>query len=258
MSTSTLLELRGAAIGYDGTAVIEGIDLRVSSGEVVALLGANGSGKSTLVRGVLGLAEQLGGDIELFGTPRRHFREQWRIGYVPQRTVISGGLPVTVRELVTTGRLARRHPGAVLRRVDRDAVAGAIATVGLETSSRARVATLSGGQLRRAVIARALASDPDLLILDEPTAGVDAASQDRLAQTLSELVARGTTIVLVTHELGPVAELVTRAVVLAEGRIVSDAPVAATDARFLHDHAGEHHHEHGAPPTDSGPELMRW
>jgi zinc transport system ATP-binding protein len=253
-----LLELRGAVIGYDGRAVLDGVDLTVQRGEVLALLGANGSGKSTLVGGALGLAEHLGGEIELFGTDHRRFRERWRIGFVPQRTTAGGGLPVTVAELVSTGRLTTRRWIGRLRASDRAAVRDAIATVGLEATTGAKVSTLSGGQMRRAMIARALASDPELLILDEPTAGVDAENQHRLAETLAELVHRGTTIVLVTHELGPIESLVSRAVVLADGRVASDATVAATEAHLLADHTGEHHHEHGERPAVSDRRLMRW
>ena len=257
MTTAPLLALGAAVIGYAGTAVVHGIDLEVDAGEVVALLGSNGSGKSTLVRGVLGLAEQRGGEIDLSGVDRRHFGERWRIGYVPQRITIGGGLPATVAEVVTSGRLARLRPGAMLRKPDRAAVADAIETVGLEDASRRQINTLSGGQMRRAIIARALASTPELLILDEPTAGVDAENQDRLAITLAELVRRGTTIILVTHEIGPVESLITRVVEMSGGTIRSDGPAAGV-SHDSHDHGSEHQHPHGEPPAGTGPGLMRW
>ena len=257
MSGPPLLELRGAVIGYSGVAIVHGVDLIVSAGEVVALLGSNGSGKSTLVRGVLGLAEQLDGEIELFGVDRRRFRERWRIGYVPQRITIGGGLPATVTEVVTSGRLARLRPGARLKQEDRAAVTDAVETVGLGHAARRQVTTLSGGQMRRAIIARALASTPELLILDEPTAGVDAENQDRLAVTLTELVHRGTTIMLVTHELGPVEDLITRAVEMSAGTISSDGPLDGIE-HAGHDHGSEHQHPHGDPPDVPGSGLMRW
>ena len=246
-----IVAFRGAAIGYDGHAVVEGLDLQIHAGEVVGLLGPNGSGKSTLIRGLLGLAPLLGGSLELFGVDHLRFRERWRVGYVPQRHTVSGGVPSTVREVVASGRLTRLRPFRPMRAQDHRAVADAIDAVGLAEHTGQAIATLSGGQQRRALIARALASDPELLVLDEPTAGVDAANQHALADTLASLAERGTTILLITHELGPAAPIITRTLALRGGRIVHDG--SAEDAPDEHD---DHwHHAHGEPPPDSGPDL---
>jgi len=128
-------------------------------------------------------------------------------------------------------------------------VSAALATVGLQGRERADVATLSGGQQRRVLIARALAAGPDVLVMDEPTAGVDAASQQALAATLADLVTAGTTVLLVAHELGPVAPLVTRTVVVRDGRVAYDGPPAPGAAE-----GSEHDHPHGesAPPSPFG------
>jgi zinc transport system ATP-binding protein len=234
------LAWRGATIGYDGRPVIDALDLRIEAGETVGILGANGSGKSTLVRGALGLATVQGGSVELFGTDRHRFRAWSRLGYVPQRETVTGGIPSTVREVVASGRLTSLRPFQPMRARDRRQVDDAIDAVGLASHATTSIATLSGGQQRRALIARALASGPDLLILDEPTAGVDHVNQQVLSAILASLRAAGTTIVLITHELGPEAPLVDRTVVLDAGTIVHDGPPSGSD--HLHDHV---HHEHG-------------
>ena len=242
-------------IGYDGEPVVRGLDLAIRSGEVVGVLGANGSGKSTMIRGLLGLAPVLAGEIRIFGTPRAQFRDAGRIGYVPQRQTVAGGIPSTIAEVVGSGRLSLLRPWQRFGPADRAAVAAAIEAVGLSGRERDNVAELSGGQQRRVLIARALATDPDLLVLDEPTAGVDHDNQAALAVALGHLVERGTTIVLITHELGPVEPLITRAVVLRAGTVIHDGP--ALDHAFHHEHDDEWHHPHGeAPPKRPGIGLI--
>jgi zinc transport system ATP-binding protein len=244
-----VLELCDASIGYDGRPVVVGADLTVARGEVVAVVGANGSGKSTLIRGVLALAPILSGSIEVFGTPVRELRERWRVGYVPQRDSLTPGLPATVYEVVASGRLPRLRPWQRLNASNHDRIRAAIATVGLESKSREPVDTLSGGQQRRVLVARALAADAELLVLDEPTAGVDTENQQILADTLADLAGRGATIILVTHELGPAAAVVTRVISMREGRIVYDG-APATAPRL--DHGHDHHHI-AVNPDRSGP-----
>ncbi|PZA19928.1 ABC transporter [Modestobacter versicolor] len=207
-----VVQLRGASFGYARQPVLTGVDLTVHHGEVLAVRGANGTGKSTLVRGLLGLAEVLAGEVLLFGRPRGTGRDRHRVGYVPQRHTVAGTLPVTVRELVSSGRLTRLRTWQSFGAADRCAVDCALEGVGLAGFDRRPLAELSGGQQRRALVARALADDPELLVLDEPTAGVDAASQRVLAATLAGLAATGTTIVVVVHDPGPLAEVVTRTV----------------------------------------------
>jgi len=230
------------AVELGGRPVLRGIDLAVRRGEVVAVLGANGSGKSTLVRTVLGLVPTSRGEVRLFGTPLEHFHDWHRVGFVPQRVGAASGVPATVREVVASGRLSRRRPFVPSKSGDREAVEAAIDAVGLREKARDGVATLSGGQQQRVLIARALAGAPDLLVLDEPTAGVDVHSQQAFADALATLVARGATIVLVAHELGPLGPLVDRAVVMRDGRVAYDGPPidAFTDADPPHGH--DHHH----------------
>ena len=247
--SAPVVELRGAFAGYGARPVLRGLDLALHRGDVLALLGPNGSGKSTLVRAVLGLIALDAGSLELFGVPAGRFRERWRVGYVPQRHTVSGGMPVTAGEVVSSGRLARTRPWLRMGPADRAAVSAAMETVGLGGSERHNLATLSGGQQRRVLIARALAAGPEVLVMDEPTAGVDAASQESLAVTLAELVGRGATVLLVAHELGPVASLISRTVVVRDGAIVYDGP-----PRTGPPEGSEHDHPHGvsAPASRFG------
>ncbi|MGC4821854.1 metal ABC transporter ATP-binding protein [Micromonospora sp. DT63] len=242
MSTPVITVEHGA-VGYDGRPVLRDVSLTVTAGEVVAVLGANGSGKSTLIRAILGLVPLSAGSITLFDRPLRQFRQWQRIGYVPQRLGAGGGVPATVREVVASGRLARRGilrpPGAA----DRAAVDAALRAVGLADRAADPVSTLSGGQQQRTLIARALSGRPELLILDEPTAGVDAASQEAFAGALRDFVADGGTVLLVAHELGPLRPVISRAVVVHQGGICHDGPVpdpAGHHAEPDHDHVHPH------------------
>jgi zinc transport system ATP-binding protein len=239
-----VVEIEDAAVLLGGRPILRGIDLTVSAGEVVAVLGANGSGKSTLIRTMTGLVPTCRGEVRLFGQPLGRFRDWHRIGFVPQRVSAAGGVPATVREVVASGRLSRRTPFRPMSRADRDAVDEAIAAVGLTAKANDGVSTLSGGQQQRVLIARALAGGPDLWVLDEPTAGVDLANQQSIADAAALLVQRGATIVLVAHELGPMAPLIGRTVVMRDGRIAYDGPPTSA-------HEPEHHHgHHHSVPTD--------
>ncbi|MFI1012870.1 metal ABC transporter ATP-binding protein [Streptomyces sp. NPDC020965] len=237
-----VIALRGARASLGGRPVLRGIDLTVHSGEVIALLGANGSGKSTAVRSVIGQVPLSAGTVTVFGTELRRFRQWSRVGYVPQRTTAASGVPATVREVVTSGRLSRTRLGR-LSRADHAAVDRAIDLVGLTDRAGDSVGALSGGQHQRVLIARALAPEPELLIMDEPMAGVDLASQGILAETLRGQVAAGTTVLLVLHELGAIEPLIDRAVVLRDGCVVHDGPPPKAVGQHAlpgHDHVHPH------------------
>ena len=240
-------ELQDAAVRLRGRTVWSEVSVAMERGEFVALLGANGSGKSTLVRALLGLVPLVHGELELFGVPVERFRDRWRIGYVPQRYTAASGVPATVREVVATGRLPHRRPFVPARSHDREAVEAAIATVGLTEEASSDVARLSGGQQRRVLIARALAGEPEVLVMDEPTAGVDLVSQQILADTLRELVGTGRTLLLVAHELGPLEPLIDRVVLLRYGLITYDGPAADRAARLAGDDGHHHPHEPELP-----------
>lgn len=219
------IELRGLSFSYPGgPLVLAGIDLAVVRGEFVALAGPNGGGKTTLLRVLLGLERPTGGTALLFGEPAERFSRRREIGYLAQRTQLGGEAPATVREVVAAGRLAAGALLGPLRRPDRAIVDEAIARVGLADRAASPLRTLSGGMQQRAFIAKALAARPSLLVLDEPTTGVDAASQESLAALLDELHRDlRVTIVYVSHEFGAVERFVQR-LVLVRGEIVFDGP----------------------------------
>jgi zinc transport system ATP-binding protein len=244
-----VIEVSRGAVALSGRPILRDIDLTVETGEVVALLGANGSGKSTLVKTIVGLLPMSSGHARLFGTPLEEFKEWRRLGYVPQRSTIAQGVPAKVREIVSAGRLARRGPFRPPRGDDRRAVRDALDAVGLGDRLNHQVATLSGGQQQRVLMARTLAGEPELLVLDEPNAGVDVISQQAIADTLAERARAGSTIVVVLHELGAFESLIQRTVVLREGRITHDGPPTSLE------HAGHGEHCEPAEPVVHVPPM---
>jgi zinc transport system ATP-binding protein len=233
----------GGEVRLERRPVLRGVDLAVEPGEMLAVMGPNGSGKSTLIRALLGLIPLSGGRVELYGLPPSKFKDWKRIGYVPQRLSIGGGVPATVREIVASGRIARQSRFRPFSAADRSAVDHALEAVGMADRARDPAQELSGGQQQRVLIARALAGEPDAFVMDEPTAGVDAGSQETLAQTMRDLVGQGRTVVLVAHELGPLEPLITRSVVLEGGRIVHEGVPPRPQgecARPGHEHVHPH------------------
>ncbi|MGW5682510.1 metal ABC transporter ATP-binding protein [Nonomuraea sp. NPDC003754] len=254
-SVTAVFDMTGGQVTLDRRSVLRGVDLTIGSGEVVAIMGANGSGKSTLVKALLGLIPLSGGQTLLYGRPPARFREWWRVGYVPQRLQVGGGVPATVREVVASGRIARQRRLRPTDASDRLAVERALESVSLADRAGDSVQQLSGGQQQRVLIARALAGEPDLYVMDEPNAGVDAESQRLLAGTLTTLVARGKTIVLVMHELGPLEPLITRGVVVRDGVIAHDGVPPRPEGDCAKP-GHEHVHPHAEEPV-TGP-LAGW
>jgi zinc transport system ATP-binding protein len=251
------VEIAGVSVAIGGRPILRGVDLTVRTGEFVALMGANGSGKTTLVRALTGLLPLASGELRLFGIPLAQYDAWSRIGFVPQRATASSGVPTSVWEVVASGRLTRRRLLRPLTRADRAAIDHALDVVGLTDRRHDGVTALSGGQQQRVLIARALAGEPDLFVLDEPTAGVDLPGQQALAAAIGRLKADGATVVLVTHELGPMSQLVDRAVVMRDGRVGYDGPPLA-DHEVHHPAYGEphtHHHDQPAARHDHTPHL---
>jgi zinc transport system ATP-binding protein len=234
------VELRGVGFAYPGgPPVLRGVDLAIRPGEFVAIAGPNGGGKTTLLRLVLGLERPLAGTARLFGESADRASRRSPIAYLAQRAELEVDAPVSVREVVAAGRVPLR--GVLRRPSDRDraAVERSIERVGLAARAGARFSTLSGGQQQRALIAKALAAEPKLLVLDEPTGGVDVDAQEALAGLLGELHRDlGITIIFVSHEFGAVERLVDR-LVLVRGRIVFDGDAAELPAPW-HDPSHVH------------------
>ena len=204
------VELDRVSFAYRaGQHVLEDVELRLGEGEFVAVAGPNGGGKTTLVRIALGLERPTAGRALLYGEPAHRFSRRKTLGYLAQRSQLGSEAPATVREVVSAGRLAAGGLLGPMRRRDREIVGDAIERVGLARHADAPLRTLSGGMQQRAFIAKALAGEPSLLVLDEPTTGVDAESQESLAGLLDRLHSDlGVTILYVSHEFGAVEHFV--------------------------------------------------
>ncbi len=204
-----LIRFAGAALGYPKATVLDGVDLEVRSGDFLAVVGDNGSGKSTLLRSLLGVLPLLGGEAR--------WAPELRLGYVPQQLALDPRFPVCAEEVVRMGlwraKQAFRPDGAA----GRERVQRALERVGMEGRARHGFGTLSGGQKQRVLLARALVSDPNLLLLDEPTSGVDARATHRIHELLDGLHAEGVALVIVTHHPLSMSGRANRSCLVAEG-----------------------------------------
>jgi zinc transport system ATP-binding protein len=225
MPVAPAVELRHVSFAYGhGATVLRDVDLSIEQGEFVAIAGPNGGGKTTLVRVALGLERPAAGQVLLFGEPAETFKQRRTLGYLAQRSKLGTEAPATVREVVAAGRLAAGGLLGPLRRRDRSIIEEAIERVGLGDRAASPLHTLSGGLQQRAFIAKALAAEPSLLVLDEPTAGVDTEAQEALGGLLADLHRElGATILYVSHEFGAVERHVQR-LLLVRGGIAFDGP----------------------------------
>ncbi len=216
------LSVRDISAGYDRIVALEAISFELPAGTLVGLAGPNGSGKSTLLKTILGLISPWKGSIELFGKPINGTRE--RVGYAPQSELVDWDFPVTVKDVVMMGRYGRlgllRRPKAA----DRDAVTSALAQVRLEELAERQISELSGGQQRRMLIARALAQEADLLLLDEPMVGLDATNQHELLELFERLRNEGKTLLVATHDLSCVAACFDLTLLLNKKLVAFGAP----------------------------------
>ncbi|TKR27934.1 metal ABC transporter ATP-binding protein [Natronomonas salsuginis] len=229
----THIALENVSFGYTASPVIRDISLTVDSGEYVGLIGPNGSGKSTLLRLILGLHDPDDGTATLFGQPAGAFVDRARVGYVAQDvTENTKRMPITVAEVVLMGRFPHAGFGRITTE-DRELAREALRTVGIEHLADRRITKLSGGQRQRAYIARALAGEADLLVLDEPTVGVDAESVDAFFGLLDALNDDGMTILLVEHDIGAVLEHAGRVVCLNRELYFDGPPVEFAESDAL-------------------------
>jgi ABC-type Mn2+/Zn2+ transport system ATPase subunit len=208
--------LSDVSAGYGDRVALEHVDLAVEAGSLLAVVGPNGAGKSTLLRIMAGLLQPWSGRVEVLGHPAG--QQARRVAYVPQAELVDWSFPVTVEDVVIMGRYPALGP---LRRPgegDRRAVADAIERVGMGDFRRTRIGALSGGQRRRVFLARALAAQPDLFLLDEPVTGIDATTQEDLMDLLEGEARRGKTVIATTHDLACAAQRFQR--VLAVNRVV--------------------------------------
>ena len=193
------LEIHDLTVAYHQRPVIYGIDLNVPAGQLVGIMGPNGAGKSTLIKAVMGLIRPVTGWVKLFGEPAE--KNLRRVGYVPQRESVDWDFPVNVMDVVLMGRYGRLGWGRRPRAKDRDIAQACLEKIGMLQFANRQIANLSGGQQQRVFLARALAQESDLYLMDEPFAGVDATTEAAIVTLLHELKARGKTILVVHHDL---------------------------------------------------------
>jgi zinc transport system ATP-binding protein len=249
-----IVEAEHISFRYGEEDVLQDVSFVIQSGDYVGLVGANGSGKTTLLRIILGLTLPTEGNVKIFGTPVSIFREWQKIGYIPQN-VFRGDMnfPATVEEVVASGRFgASRFVWRLFNNVNYVAVRRAIERAGIEHLMRKRVSELSGGERQRVFIARALVSEPELLILDEPTTGIDAAAEEKFYAFLAELNRSGMTIILVSHDLEAIAHEVKTVLCLNRRLICFGAPknlrsqevlnaMYGQGKQMIHHGSGHHH-----------------
>ncbi|GAB78983.1 manganese/zinc/iron transport system ATP-binding protein [Austwickia chelonae] len=241
MDTAPACRIHDLSVAYHEDLVLERIDIAVTPGKITAVVGPNGAGKSTLLKAALGLVPAVAGHAEFFGQPFPRVRR--RVGYMPQAASVDWDYPATVRTVVTMGTYGRlgwfRRPGAK----EHQACEDALAHVGLSDLAHRQIGQLSGGQRQRTFLARILAQDPDLYLMDEPLAGVDTASGLAILDVLAGLRDRGKTVVLVHHDLDLVREFCDDAVLLATRQISAGSVEEALSAEYVesaYHHDGQH------------------
>lgn len=222
----SIFDVRDVHFSRDGNQILTSVSCTVLKGEYCAIIGPNGGGKTTLVRLLLGLEKQNSGKITLFGTPRHQFRAWDKIGYVPQRSaLVDASFPATVREVVGMGRYARRGIFGFESSEDVRIIEESMEQMGVSDLSSRLIGHLSGGQRQRVMIARALASRPEVLIVDEPNTGVDVESQHRFYELLRNLNKKqGIAILFITHDVGVISADISKLFFVNQTLLVSQTP----------------------------------
>lgn len=237
------MSVKDLSFRYNTNSILEKITFDIQAGDYVGIVGPNGGGKTTLLKLMLGLLQPDSGEVLLSGDPVRHSEDRSRIGYVPQRSAGDDHFfPATVAEIVMSGRTASRGFLVRLSKADRAAVKRAMKTADIAHLSRRRLGELSGGERQRVLIARALAGDPAILMLDEPTSAVDALSQEVFYTFLRKLHDQGLTIVIVSHDLDIVTHEVDTVLCLNK-HLICHGPVEdvvhklyGKNAKVMHQH----------------------
>lgn len=245
-----VIELAGVTFSYNGAPVLEDITLSVGEHDFLSIVGPNGGGKTTILKLVLGLVKPAKGRVSVFGLPPEKARR--RIGYMPQATALDKLFPVSVMDVVLMGRLGAGARFGFYTRADAQAAREALEKVGLAAERKRPFAELSGGEHQRVLIARALVSGPDLLLLDEPTANVDIAAETEFYRFLRDL-SETMTIVLVTHDLGFVSQHV-KTVACVNRRLLCH-PTCDITGSMISEIYGSHVHmvQHDHGPGKGGP-----
>ncbi|WP_373355189.1 metal ABC transporter ATP-binding protein [Pseudoroseicyclus sp. CXY001] len=220
---SAAMEIRGLTVAYGAAPAITGVNASFREGAMAAIVGPNGAGKSTLLKAALGIVPPLAGEVRIFGAPLKASRH--RIAYVPQRASVDWDFPASVRDVVLMGRYRQLGLLGRITRAERARAEACLARVGIEALASRQIGQLSGGQQQRVFLARALAQEAELYLLDEPFAGVDAATERAIIEVLKGLKAEGRAVVAVHHDLSTVPVYFDD-VLLLSGRVIAAGPVA--------------------------------
>jgi manganese transport system ATP-binding protein len=243
------VDVQNIVVRYDRVLALDGVSLSVERGTALGIVGPNGSGKSTLLKTVAGLIRPDSGSVRVFGDAPNKLRPG-AIGYVPQIEEVDFSFPVSVRDVVSMGRYPRLGPFASFKAVDKRAVDDAIEALDLGAVANRHISELSGGQRQRVFVARAIAQAPELLLLDEPTTGVDAATEEALLHIVRDLVAGGMPVLMTTHDLDRAVDWFDRLVVV-DHRILADGDPATVLDSGAYASIREHTHTHGHARSDA-------
>ncbi len=232
------LSLRDVCVAYDSKVVLEDVSVEIRAGEFVGVVGPNGAGKSTLLNAVLGMASLRNGQIRVHGLPIAQARR--RVAYMPQREAVDWSFPVVVEDVVLMGRQSRLGFGHRPGSTDHEAVVRALTQMQMLGERQTPIGQLSGGQQQRVFLARALAQEGDLLLLDEPMTGVDAVTQDAILQLLQAYRNSGRTVVMTTHDLGMARDYCTQALFINRTCIAYGPPKQTFTGDVLEQTYGGH------------------
>jgi zinc transport system ATP-binding protein len=248
-----IFDVKNLSFVVRGQTILEHITFQIFQGEYIAIIGPNGGGKTTLVRMLLGLEKPTSGEIKIFGKKLKDFKEWYKIGYVPQRAShVDANFPATVEDIVKMGRIAKRNIFSIMNKEDKAMVHDAMVKMDILDLKDKMVGRLSGGQRQRVMIARALASAPKILILDEPNTGVDVKSQQRFYKLLAQLnKEEDITILFITHDIGVIADDIGRLFTINQKATICNDPkkvlscdemseLYGIEAHLLHNHKHEH------------------
>jgi len=237
-----IIEVVHVSFAYEGNTVLENVSLNVHLGDYLGVVGPNGGGKTTLLKIMLGLLQPQKGSVKLFGQEISKFKDWYKIGYVPQKaTSFDPNFPATVFEIVSMGRFGKRGLFKFLTKKDKDIIQSSINEVGMSGFEKRLIGDLSGGQQQRIFIARALAGEPEVIFLDEPTTGVDQATEEQFYEMLRHLnEERNLTLVLVSHDIDVVSRETTEIACVNKNLPFHGTPEEFVKQKKLREVYGEH------------------
>ena len=245
MAQESAIEVKNLSFGYSDVLLMDGVSFRVGKGDFAAVIGSNGTGKSTMIKLLLGLLTPQSGEIFLMGEPLSAFHRFQKIGYVPQNSGSSAGsFPATAEEIVLSSLYSQIGFLKLAGKKHRKIVLDALESVGMKAHAKSLISELSGGQQQRVMLARVLVNNPEILLLDEPTVGIDVGAVSSLMEILHKLnIEKQVTILMVTHDLSHVAQYLNRVLCLSDRNFAEDT---IPEELIVHAHAASHevHHEH--------------